>query len=92
MTEGTATQAARARSRWADWRVWFGVGVTVLCLWIAMRDLPLGEVRAALGRADLWLLVLLSVPAQSFSESDGTIAINVSLDAPATSNITAHQP
>ncbi len=46
-----------------DWRVWFAAAITIVCLWWSMRGVPLDEVLAAMGRADLLLLVGLSVPA-----------------------------
>jgi uncharacterized protein (TIRG00374 family) len=50
------------RSRWRDPRVWFGVGITVLFLWLALRDVPFAEVGRAIARANWLLLVGLSVP------------------------------
>jgi uncharacterized protein (TIRG00374 family) len=59
-----SSPAPTGRRRWyADWRVWFGVAVTVACLWYVGRDVPLADVEAAFGRADVWLLLALSVPA-----------------------------
>ena len=52
------------RRRWfADWRVWLGVSITAVCLWYVARDVPVADVAAAFRRADIWLLVSLSVPA-----------------------------
>ena len=34
-------EATARRSRWRDPRVWFGVGVTVFFVWLAVRDAPL---------------------------------------------------
>ena len=66
MTEGpTAIEAAprRAAAWYRDWRVWLGVAITVLCLWYALRGIPLADVREAVAKADLLLLLLVSVPA-----------------------------
>lgn len=46
-----------------DWRVWLAVAITGVCLWWSMRGVPLDEVLQAMARADLLLLVGLSVPA-----------------------------
>lgn len=53
-----------AGARWfADWRVWGTLLITGVCLWLAMRDVPMDQVLAAMGRADLVLLLIGSVPA-----------------------------
>ncbi len=62
VTELAAT-STRRRRWFADWRVWFGIAITVACLWYVGRDVPVADVAAAFRRADLWLLVGLSVPA-----------------------------
>ena len=50
--------------RWfADWRVWLGLSITVISLWLAAKDVPLAELPQAFERANVWQLVLLSVPA-----------------------------
>ena len=50
--------------RWyTDWRVWGTIAITGACLWLAMRGVPLDDVMAAMERADLTLLLVLSVPA-----------------------------
>lgn len=51
-----------AWGRLRDWRVWLGIAITVLCLVIAMRGVPLGEVWEAVKRADLLVLLGLSLP------------------------------
>ena len=52
------------RRRWfVDWRVWLGIAITLVSLWFAAKDVPLADVPAALAQADVWLLVLVSVPA-----------------------------
>ena len=52
------------RRRWfVDWRVWLGIAITLVSLWFAARDVPLADVPAAFAQADVWLLVLVSVPA-----------------------------
>jgi uncharacterized protein (TIRG00374 family) len=50
------------RTRLRDWRVWFGLGVTVLFLWLALRDAPLREVWREIARARWGVLLALSVP------------------------------
>jgi uncharacterized protein (TIRG00374 family) len=50
------------RSRIRDWRVWFGLGVTALFLWLALRDAPLREVGREIARARWGVLIALSVP------------------------------
>lgn len=65
MTElpaASLAQPSRARSWYRDWRVWLGVSITVLCLWYAMRGIPLADVKRAMADADLLLLIAVSVP------------------------------
>ena len=62
MTEGANSDATK-RSWFRDWRIWFAVLITAVCVWWSMRGVPLDEVFAAMARADLLLLVVLSVPA-----------------------------
>jgi uncharacterized protein (TIRG00374 family) len=52
----------RRRSRLRDWRVWFGVAVTGVSLWLALRGVPFGEVALAIRKAHWGRLVLISVP------------------------------
>ena len=62
MSEGVPSEDES--KRWfADWRVWLGLSITAISLWLAARDVPLEELPAAFRRADVWQLVLLSVPA-----------------------------
>jgi hypothetical protein len=51
---------------WRDWRVWVGVVVSVACIGYVLRGVPLVEVRDAMARADLGLLLALSIPAYVF--------------------------
>ncbi|MDJ0848459.1 MAG: lysylphosphatidylglycerol synthase transmembrane domain-containing protein [Myxococcota bacterium] len=51
-----------ARPRWRDPRVWLGLGVTLLFLWLALRDVDTREVGRAIARADWLLLVAGSLP------------------------------
>ncbi len=40
------------------WRLWLGCALSGLCLWLAFRQVPLGAVADAIGRANpLWLLL-----------------------------------
>jgi len=56
--------AAQTRRHWlVDWRVWFGIAVTIGSLWFVGKDVPLRDVTQAFERANLWLLLLISVPA-----------------------------
>jgi glycosyltransferase 2 family protein len=53
-----------ARRRWhRDWRVWLGVAITAVCLWLALRGVPFGEVWSAVRGANMWLLFGVSIPA-----------------------------
>ncbi len=61
MAPGEGQGAARS-SAWRDWRVWAGIIVSVASILYVVQGVPLGEVRAAMARADLWLLVAVSVP------------------------------
>jgi uncharacterized protein (TIRG00374 family) len=45
-----------------DWRVWLGIAITVVCVYIAARGIPLGEVVEAMRKANFWALFLLSAP------------------------------
>jgi len=49
--------------RWRDWRVWFGVAVTVFFGWLALKDVDLAEVARTIARTDWILLFGISVPA-----------------------------
>jgi uncharacterized protein (TIRG00374 family) len=45
-----------------DWRVWLGIGVTAVAVWVTLRGVDLREVARALATAEpLWLLVMLPV-------------------------------
>jgi len=48
--------------RWRDPRVWIGVAITVVTLWLALRDVSYGDLARDLARADLPLVVGVSVP------------------------------
>jgi uncharacterized protein (TIRG00374 family) len=50
------------RSRLLDWRVWLGMAITVVCVWVAIRGIPLSEVVDAMKGAAFWPLLLLSAP------------------------------
>lgn len=58
-----AASGAGGRRWFRDWRVWLGLAITAISLWLAAKDVPLEELPAAFKRADVWQLVLLSVPA-----------------------------
>lgn len=49
--------------RLRDPRVWVGLGVTLLCLWLVIRDVDFAEVTEAMARANWLLLLGGSVPA-----------------------------
>jgi len=52
-----------ARGAWfRDWRVWLGVLVTIACVWYAARDIPLGDLVAAIREARFAELLLYSAP------------------------------
>ena len=53
---------ARRPSRLRDWRVWFGLGVTALFVWLSLRDAPLRDVGREIARARWGVLIVLSVP------------------------------
>src|SRR2546421_2076342 len=54
-----------------NWRLWLGCAISILCLWVALRHVPLVELGHSLGRANIlwWLpavgLQLLSVFARA---------------------------
>ncbi|MGH0037799.1 MAG: lysylphosphatidylglycerol synthase transmembrane domain-containing protein [Myxococcota bacterium] len=58
--------APRRGAAWRDWRVWLGIAISVASIGYVVRGVPLDEVRDAMARADLWLLIALSVPAYVF--------------------------
>ena len=45
-----------------DWRVWFGLCITLLCLWFAAKGVSFAELAAAVAQTDLLLLLSLSIP------------------------------
>ncbi len=45
-----------------DWRVWLGIAITVICVWFAVRGIPLSDVLVAMRRANFWQLLLFSTP------------------------------
>lgn len=53
-------------TRLRDWRIWFGLIVTAVCLWLALRDVSFGAVARDLRSANLVLLIGLGVPANVY--------------------------
>lgn len=51
------------RPAWRDWRVGLGVAISAISIVWVVRGVPLDEVRDAVARADLLLLLAVSVPA-----------------------------
>ncbi len=51
-----------ATARWRDPRVWVGIAITVLFLWLVLRDVPFADVGRAIARANWFVLLLPSVP------------------------------
>ncbi len=47
-----------------DFRFWFGLGVTALCLWLALRNVDLKAIGQALMEAEWWLIVVIAMPCQ----------------------------
>jgi uncharacterized protein (TIRG00374 family) len=45
-----------------DWRFWLGLAITLVSVWIAVRGIPIGEVVAAMQRADFLKLLVASAP------------------------------
>lgn len=50
------------RSRWRDPRIWLGIAITAVTLWLALRGIDLAVLARDLSRADLPLVIGLSVP------------------------------
>jgi uncharacterized protein (TIRG00374 family) len=46
-----------------DWRVWFGVFVSAVCMWWAFKDADFGKIFDSMKRANWWL-VLVAAPLQ----------------------------
>lgn len=60
----TSERASRTKPRrWRDPRVWLGIGITGLFLWLALRDVPFDEVARAIAGAHWLVLIGISVPA-----------------------------
>ena len=55
-------KASPRRPRWRNPHVWFGLAVTVLFGWLALRDVDLAEVQRSLAKADWVVLLTLSIP------------------------------
>ena len=47
---------------WSNWRVWASVAVTLFCIWLAARGIPLAEVTEAIRASRFWSLLALSAP------------------------------
>ena len=60
--EDAALEPLRRRSRLRDWRVWFGVAITVVSIWWASRGIPMADVVASMREANFIPLLLLSAP------------------------------
>ena len=52
----------KRRSRWRDPRLWIGVVVTGVTLWLALRGVSFQAVGRDLARANLWVAFGVSVP------------------------------
>jgi hypothetical protein len=50
-----------------DPRVWLGLGVTAVCVWLAMRGVSFQELAADMVRANWWILLAGSIPAHVLS-------------------------
>ncbi len=46
-----------------DPKVWVGLAITAVCLWLALRDVDFGQVGQAIAQANWFLLLAVSVPA-----------------------------
>src|SRR5262249_24808994 len=57
-----APGGALRRSRWRGPRVWIGVAITAVTLWLALRDVSFRDLGRDLARANLLLAVGISVP------------------------------
>jgi uncharacterized protein (TIRG00374 family) len=59
-------RGAARKSSWSrgvrDWRIWLGVFVTIICIWLAVRGIPFSEVANTIGKVNFGLLFLLSAP------------------------------
>ena len=62
MSSAGVDEASRRRPHWRDPRVWIGVLVTLVFLWLALRDVDIAEVRRAIVKADWLVLLVLSIP------------------------------
>ena len=57
-----ASGVVRRRVRWRDPRVWIGLAITAITVWLALRDVSYGQLARDLARADLPLVIAVSVP------------------------------
>ena len=62
MSSDASSESAPRRSRWRDPRIWIGVVVTLVFIYLALRDVDLVEVRRAIVTADWLVLLGLSIP------------------------------
>ena len=46
----------------SDWRVWLGLAVTGICVWLAVRGIPMAAVVEAIRESNFWSLLALSAP------------------------------
>jgi len=60
--EAREAAPARRKPRYRDWRIWLGVVITVACVWISVRGIPLSEVMVAMKGANFWSLLIFSAP------------------------------
>jgi len=52
-----------SRRRFRDPRLWLGLGITALALWLSFRDVSWRQLGRDVARANWWLLIGVSVPA-----------------------------
>lgn len=58
-----AEQNAASLTRWfLNWRFWLGILIAALSLWYVARGIPVESVLEAMAQADLWILIVWSVP------------------------------
>ena len=55
------------RSRIRDPRVWLGLFITAVALWLSFRDVDWGQLGRDVARANWWLLVVGSFPAYAWA-------------------------
>jgi uncharacterized protein (TIRG00374 family) len=61
-TPAAGAEAPSDRPWYLNWKVWFGIAITVGSFWFTARGIPVNEVVEAMSKANLPVLLILSIP------------------------------